>query len=104
MALPRIWIRTTGWSNKGTVEVVTEIKVEDGGPFPGDLSLVLFTEMGLSRKIQKTLPCDWLGYARKNLEGKPSARHRHLNDVWKPCYGSSQSGTARECWLGVMKR
>ena len=32
MAPPRIWVRTTGWSYTGTMEVVTEIKVEDGGP------------------------------------------------------------------------
>ena len=50
MAPPRISVRTTGWSHTGAAEVVTNIKVENDGPYPGDLRLDLFTEMGLSRK------------------------------------------------------
>jgi hypothetical protein len=66
MAPPRIWVRTTGWSNQRAVEAVTEITVGEGGPFPGNLRLVPCTETGLSPEIQKTLPCVWPGYSRKN--------------------------------------
>jgi hypothetical protein len=50
MASHRIRVRTIGWSYQGTVEVVAELKGEDGGPFFGNLSLVPFAEVGLPQK------------------------------------------------------
>jgi hypothetical protein len=45
-------VRPIGWSYQGTVEVVAELKAEDGGPFFGNLSLVPFAEVGLHPKSE----------------------------------------------------
>lgn len=60
--------------------------------------------MGRSPEIQKTSPCDCLGYSRKNLEGKaisPSKALQRCVEAWVWVFSISHR---QHLWLGVMKR
>jgi hypothetical protein len=80
----RIRVCTPDWSSQGTVEVVAELKAEDGGPFLGNLRLVPFAEVGLPPKSGRHGMLTGRDTDGRTERDNPPACHRHLNDVCKP--------------------